>query len=464
MYRKFYLAARPETLVSLIINGTLPGNMPAYIKQDGLQLFETPQAAGENSSAIKKNTFILEYELAEDSSQYVIQHLPDKEITFVSTEKVDKTALKFIYVLNHTAQKLANNLLNSKSPVEIKIEPNFYLSLNLIAPHEPLVGEVVTPNQLVTYIKTGDLLASKMQTLVNTVNCVGVMGKGIALSFKQRFPDMFADYQNRCARKEVKLGKPYVYRSGDRLIVNFPTKDHWKNSSKLKAIEQGLQYLVKHANEWGIKSMAIPPLGCGNGGLDWDDVLPLINKYLAPLKMPLEIYEPFEKPTVKKRKSSAMETQLKQKPLTSLFQPIPQQDLTMEAKSSKKRKHNEEEKFDYKFDNKDTIQALLNGAEIGHLKVEFENGYYWLDRIEVNSTWRRKGVGTQLIREAINLFPYLQIPLISAKKGYDANDKYRLNEDVEKLVNHCLTLGVIKKEINCSQSSPKFSAESLRMV
>lgn len=467
MSRKLYYAARPETLVSIIINGTLPGNLPEYAKQDGIQLFEDAQFAIENSTALKKNIFILEYELPEDSSQYFVNHIPDKNVTFISTEKLDKAALRYIYVLNQTAQKLVNNLLNSKSPVEIKVEPTIYSSSNYTTQPIPLVGVVNTPNQLVTYIKTGDLLGSKMQTLVNTVNCVGVMGKGIALSFKQRFPEMFDDYKKRCSEKQVKLGVPYVYPAGERLIVNFPTKGHWKNASELSWVEAGLKYLAANASQWGIQSMAIPPLGCGNGGLNWEDVLPLVKKYLLPLKVPLEIYEPFEKTNQKKRKNNPSTTNqggLKQTSLSSIFQPEYQKDSENENGKVKKRKINQSQKFVYEYDQHDTIRVLEVNTEIGHLKVELDAGYYWLDHIEIGVQWRRQGIGTQLIKEAVLLFPQLQIPLLSAKEGYDGNYKYRLNEDVEKLIYHCLTLGIIDKAVNCSKLSPKFNVHSLKML
>lgn len=115
----------------------------------------------------------------------------------------------------------------------------------------------------------GDLFSSKAQTLVNTVNCVGVMGKGVALEFKKRFPSLFEDYAELCKHKQVKLGEPYLYRgAGNKLVLNFPTKGHWRSPSRLANIEAGLDYFVKHYAEWGITSIAFPPLGCGNGGLE----------------------------------------------------------------------------------------------------------------------------------------------------------------------------------------------------
>ena len=146
-------------------------------------------------------------------------------------------------------------------------------------------------------ILVGDILQSKAQTLINTVNCVGVMGKGIALEFKRCFPKMFEDYVERCERHEVKLGVPYLYK---RLlppqIINFPTKDHWKSVSRLNDIERGLQYLLSHYKVWDVTSLAIPPLGCGNGQLEWKAVGPLIYQYAVQMDIPIELYAPYGTP------------------------------------------------------------------------------------------------------------------------------------------------------------------------
>lgn len=141
-------------------------------------------------------------------------------------------------------------------------------------------------------IVSGDLLRSRMQTLVNTVNTVGVMGKGIALAFKKAYPEMYEDYRRRCERKDVKLGRPYVFEVGNRLILNFPTKGHWRAVSRLSDIVAGLEYLEAHYKEWGITSLAVPPLGCGNGQLEWEVVRPTLVRHLARLDVPVELYAP----------------------------------------------------------------------------------------------------------------------------------------------------------------------------
>lgn len=147
------------------------------------------------------------------------------------------------------------------------------------------------------HVIIGEIFDSKAQTLVNTVNCVGVMGKGIALGFKEHFPDMFEDYVRRCEAKEVKLGRPYLFK---RLlppwILNFPTKEHWRSVSSLKAIVSGLEYLARHYREWGIMSLAVPPLGCGHGQLEWRVVGPTLYRHLKRLEIPVELYAPFGTP------------------------------------------------------------------------------------------------------------------------------------------------------------------------
>lgn len=138
----------------------------------------------------------------------------------------------------------------------------------------------------------GDLFESKAQTLVNTVNCVGVMGKGVALAFKQRYPEMYKKYRLQCERGEIQIGTLTLYTDTQPWIINFPTKRHWRSRSRLQYIEAGLKYLVQHYKEWGITSLAMPALGCGHGGLDWSEVRPLIEQYLGNLDVDIEVYEP----------------------------------------------------------------------------------------------------------------------------------------------------------------------------
>jgi O-acetyl-ADP-ribose deacetylase (regulator of RNase III) len=133
----------------------------------------------------------------------------------------------------------------------------------------------------------GNLLDAEAEALVNTVNTVGVMGKGIALQFKKAFPKNFAAYERACKAGEVKPGKMFIFEaaelSGPRFVINFPTKRHWRGSSRVEDIESGLDALVADVRRLGIRSVAVPPLGCGSGGLDWSDVRPRIERAFAEL-------------------------------------------------------------------------------------------------------------------------------------------------------------------------------------
>src|SRR5262245_30938499 len=153
-------------------------------------------------------------------------------------------------------------------------------------------------------VKIGYLFDSDAQTLVNTVNCVGVMGKGVALEFKNRFPDMYSDYLEKCKAGQVRLGKPYLFRRiVPPWILNFPTKDHWRSVSRLQDIEDGLRHLLAHYLEWGITSLAVPPLGCGQGQLEWRVVGPTLYRYLNQMDIPVELYAPLDTPHEELRRS-----------------------------------------------------------------------------------------------------------------------------------------------------------------
>lgn len=146
-------------------------------------------------------------------------------------------------------------------------------------------------------VKIGNIFESNMAVLVNTINCVGVMGKGIAKSFKEKYPPMFYEYQKLCTNNSVKPGILYPYYENNRLIVlNFPTKDHWRSPSKLEYIVDGLNWFIENYKQLNITSIAFPPLGCGNGGLDWDIVGPIMYQKLIDLPINIEIYAPYGTP------------------------------------------------------------------------------------------------------------------------------------------------------------------------
>ncbi|MHB1233597.1 MAG: type II toxin-antitoxin system antitoxin DNA ADP-ribosyl glycohydrolase DarG [Burkholderiales bacterium] len=154
-------------------------------------------------------------------------------------------------------------------------------------------------------ITQGDLLKQDdVDAIVNTVNCVGVMGKGIALQFKNKWPANFSAYEAACKAKRVRPGSMFIFDSGGLVkpnyIVNFPTKDHWRGKSRIEFIRDGLADLTDQIKLLGIKSIAIPPLGCGNGGLDWAEVRPLIENAFANLPdVEVRLFEPAGAPSPK---------------------------------------------------------------------------------------------------------------------------------------------------------------------
>ena len=146
--------------------------------------------------------------------------------------------------------------------------------------------------------KVGDLFAEDVEALVNTVNCVGVMGRGVALQFKQSFPENFNAYAERCKRNEMQPGEMFVFETANlgnpRYIINFPTKRHWRGKSRLEDIQSGLKSLISEIRARGILSVAIPPLGSGLGGLDWNRAIrPLLARSLAELSnVQVIVFEP----------------------------------------------------------------------------------------------------------------------------------------------------------------------------
>lgn len=145
-------------------------------------------------------------------------------------------------------------------------------------------------------LRTGDILKADADAIVNTVNCVGIMGRGIALQFKNAYPANFKAYKIACDAELVQPGRMFVFETGKftpRFIINFPTKRHWKGKSRIEDIDAGLVALAEEIKARGIKSIAIPPLGAGLGGLDWDDVLPRIQAALQDIPgVKVIIFEP----------------------------------------------------------------------------------------------------------------------------------------------------------------------------
>jgi O-acetyl-ADP-ribose deacetylase (regulator of RNase III) len=174
---------------------------------------------------------------------------------------------------------------------------------------------------MITY-KNGNMLVAPVEALVNTVNTVGVMGKGIALQFKESFPENYKAYTDAVKRGEVKTGNMFVTPLNRmdqlRYIINFPTKEHWKHPSQLSYIAEGLVDLRRILVELDIQSVALPPLGCGNGGLDWAVVGPMIEQALSGLEIDIQIFEP-SKEVLARLESEAAGKQVKLTPARAMM-------------------------------------------------------------------------------------------------------------------------------------------------
>lgn len=142
---------------------------------------------------------------------------------------------------------------------------------------------------MIEYVE-GNIFDSPAQVIVNTVNTVGVMGKGIALEFKKRYPEMFERYKIACEKRILTIGKLMLISAPDHMLLLFPTKENWRYPSKLSYIEKGLKQFCDNYAQRGITSIAFPKLGCGNGELDWEEVRPLMEKYLKNLPIDVYIY------------------------------------------------------------------------------------------------------------------------------------------------------------------------------
>jgi O-acetyl-ADP-ribose deacetylase (regulator of RNase III) len=164
----------------------------------------------------------------------------------------------------------------------------------------PVSGEPTLQGQMsllgesacVRVLDRGDMFSCGAQTLVNPINCHGAMGAGLAAKFAGRYPAMLADYQDRCRRRQVRPGVPYLWHHGTDRVVCFPTKDHWRAPSQLQWVDAGLQTLAMNVVAWNVTSLALPALGCGLGGLPFDDVRALVERYLSPAGVPVLLYAP----------------------------------------------------------------------------------------------------------------------------------------------------------------------------
>jgi O-acetyl-ADP-ribose deacetylase (regulator of RNase III) len=219
----------------------------------------------------------------------------------LAPELVPPALIQAIYVVNHAiAEKLRSDV-----PPQVQVIPEPHMFF------QPTRRSTITQHM---FLVEGDMFFSNMQTLTVSVNTVGIMGKGLASRAKYQFPDVYVVYQDACRSKKLQMGKPYLYKresfvdeeladepsslstpNSSKWFLLFATKKHWRENSDMAGIEQGLQWVKDKYKIQGIKSLAVPALGCGLGGLEWKDVGPLICQHLVDLDIPVAIYLPREK-------------------------------------------------------------------------------------------------------------------------------------------------------------------------
>ncbi len=187
---------------------------------------------------------------------------------------------------------------------------------------------------MILYVQ-GDIFQSPAQVLVNTVNTVGVMGKGVALQFKRHFPEMYTKYRDLCEKGDFNVGSLWLYKTPNKWVLNFPTKRHWRHPSKIEYVESGMRKFVETHSSMGIHSIAFPPLGCGNGQLDFrSQVQPLMEKYLQPLPIEVFVYPERDNAFVEHLKPGEMSDWLRTEPQSLLFSEVWENiELILEDKS-----------------------------------------------------------------------------------------------------------------------------------
>ena len=274
-------------------------DLPGVFVTDGnaVSSMSTIMPAKHYSKVVRllKRYFDLEYWKEEDGSKRRIM------AECLIPKKVDPEYIEAIYVADDkVAEKVKKNLPGNLAVIP---EPQLFF-------RNPMVVQL-TPN---LSLFKGDMFFSRMHTLTVSVNIVGVMGKGLASRAKYQFPDVYIAYQDACRRKKLSMGRPFLYKretsldhqlayepftmkngNGQTWFLLFPTKRHWREDSDLDAIEQGMIWLRENYKKEGIKSLAIPALGCGLGNLEWKDVGPMLCRYLSDLDIPVQLYLPTEK-------------------------------------------------------------------------------------------------------------------------------------------------------------------------
>lgn len=234
----------------------------------------------------------------------------------------------------------------------------------------------------------GNIFESPAQTLVNTVNTEGVMGKGIAKEFKRLFPGMFKEYQLLCEDHRIQLGKLWMYRTPHKLVLNFPTKEHWRQPSRIKFIRTGLARFVDTFEDLRISSIAFPRLGCGNGELDWKEVKPVMQEYLTGLPIDIYIYEKFVQLVPEHKNIKMMKKWLVTEPSSYPFAEV-EQDIKDVLKNKDK----------FTFNNKSfQVEARKDGTVFSSsdqsFLVPWRGGEFAHGWLEIWQYLREKGVCT----------------------------------------------------------------------
>lgn len=278
---------------------------------------------------------------------------------------------------------------------------------------------------MISYV-SGDLFESPAQTLVNTVNTVGAMGKGIALQFKRFFPEMFREYQQLCDEGKLKIGVLHIYRTPHKLIVNFPTKTDWRRPSQLEYIAAGLETFARVYQDAGIYSVAFPPLGCGNGELSWDDVRPLMEEFLSPLPIPIYLYPPLRRHEAPEHRTpETVKSWLRREPRV-----LPLDEVWGDLRMLLHRPR----EFATLTKQTPFIAEFIEDPEAPYIRVRAAGKTAAYSKADVRELWRdlrAHGVATSRsidARQTAHLFPiFAALPYIRAIQIADSYEKFSFN-------------------------------------
>ncbi|MDU2672832.1 MAG: macro domain-containing protein [Clostridium sp.] len=254
---------------------------------------------------------------------------------------------------------------------------------------------------------TGDLLQSAAEALVNTVNCEGYMGKGIAYQFKLQYPENNSDYVRACKNGTLKVGKLHYFKEKGKIVINFPTKDKWRAKSKIEYIENGLDELIKLISLLDIKSIAIPPLGSGNGGLNWGEVKKIIEKKMSKISnnVQIYIYEPsnnyISKPIVEPKLSTSALVLMQIKSRLNKFDTIRLQKTAYFINILSKQNYFNFKRHKYgPYDN--SIAIISRGIR------EFQNYYNVKSTDEAYGILYNKIISDKVENKLMNLLPFIE--------------------------------------------------------